>query len=251
MRPRACRGGSRESFAVIAFDVRHYDSIGSTNDEAMRLAREGAAHGTVVHADEQTAGRGRLSRRWLSPPGNLYLSIVLRPDVPAARSVEIGLVAALAVADAVDALLPQHVRATLKWPNDVLARNGKIAGILLEQADDTLILGIGLNILQAPSGVSYQVSTIVGCGGLATVDGAREKLLSALANWFGIWQQEGFPPIRANWLARAHPLGATLRVRLADRFVIGSFAGIDDDGALLLDAPDGRTRIVAGDVQAG
>ena len=251
MRPRACRGGSRKSYAVIAFDVRHYDSIGSTNDEAMRLAREGAAHGTVVHADEQTAGRGRLSRRWLSPPGNLYLSIVLRPDVPAARSVEIGLVAALAVADAVDALLPQHVRATLKWPNDVLARNGKIAGILLEQADDTLILGIGLNILQAPSGVSYQVSTIVGCGGLATVDGAREKLLSALANWFGIWQQEGFPPIRANWLARAHPLGATLRVRLADQFVIGSFAGIDDDGALLLDAPDGRTRIVAGDVQAG
>ena len=195
MRPRACRAGLRESFAVIAFDVRHYDSIGSTNDEAMRLAREGAVHGTVVHADEQTAGRGRLSRRWLSPPGNLYLSIVLRPDVPAARSAEIGLVAALAVADAVDALLPQQVRATLKWPNDVLVRDGKIAGILLEQADDTLILGIGLNVLQAPSGVSYQVSTIVGCGGLATVDGAREKLLSALANWFGVWQQEGFPPI--------------------------------------------------------
>jgi BirA family transcriptional regulator, biotin operon repressor / biotin---[acetyl-CoA-carboxylase] ligase len=251
MRPRGCRGGSRESLAVIAFDVRHYDSIGSTNDEAMRLAREGAAHGTVVHADEQTAGRGRLSRRWLSPPGNLYVSIVLRPDVPPARSVEVSLVAALALADAVDALLPQHVRATLKWPNDVLVRNGKIAGILLEQADDTLILGIGLNVLQAPSGVSYQVSTIVGCGGLATVDGARENLLSALANWFGIWQQEGFPPIRATWLARAHPIGATLRVRLADRLVIGRFAGIDDDGALLLDTPDGRTRIVAGDVQPG
>ena len=198
---------------MIAFDVRHYDSIGSTNDEAMRLAREGAAHGTVVHADEQTAGRGRLSRRWLSPPGNLYLSIVLRPDVPTARSVEIGLVAALAVADAVDALLPQHVRATLKWPNDVLVHDGKIAGILLEQADDTLVVGIGLNVLQAPSGVSYQVSTIVGCGGLATVDGAREKLLSALAKWFGIWLQEGFPPIRASWLARAHPIGATLRVQ--------------------------------------
>jgi BirA family biotin operon repressor/biotin-[acetyl-CoA-carboxylase] ligase len=251
MRPRACRAGLRESFAVIAFDVRHYDSIGSTNDEAMRLAREGAVHGTVVHADEQTAGRGRLSRRWLSPPGNLYLSIVLRPDVPAARSVEIGLVAALAVADAVDALLPQQVRATLKWPNDVLVRDGKIAGILLEQVDDTLILGIGLNVLQAPSGVSYQVSTIVGCGGLATVDGAREKLLSALANWFGVWQQEGFPPIRTTWLARAHPIGATLRVRLADRFATGGFAGIDYDGALLLDAADGRTRIVAGDVQAG
>ncbi len=236
---------------MTGFDVRHYASIGSTNDEALRLAREGAAHGTVVHADEQTAGRGRLSRRWLSPPGNLYLSIVLRPDVPAARSVEIGLVAALAVADAVEALLPQHVRATLKWPNDVLVREGKIAGILLERADDAVILGIGLNVLQAPCGVSYQVSTIVGCGGLATVDGARERLLAAMANWSGMWQQEGFPPIRAAWLARAHPIGAALRVRLADRLATGTFAGIDADGALLLDTVDGRARIVAGDVQAG
>ena len=236
---------------MIGFDVRHYASIGSTNDEALRLAREGAAHGTVVHADEQTVGRGRLSRRWLSPPGNLYLSIVLRPEVPVARSVEIGLVAALAVADAVQALLPLQVRATLKWPNDVLVRDGKIAGILLEQADDALILGIGLNVLQAPSGVSYQVSTIVGCGGLATVDGARDRLLTAMANWTGIWQQEGFAPIRAAWLSRAHPIGTALRVRLADRLATGRFAGIDEDGALLLETENGRARIVAGDVQAG
>ena len=102
------RAAAARRAAVIAFDVRHYDRIGSTNDEAQRLAAEGAPHGTVVHADEQTAGRGRLSRRWLSPPGNLYLSIVLRPDVPPARIVEIGFVAALAVADAVDALLPRQ-----------------------------------------------------------------------------------------------------------------------------------------------
>jgi BirA family transcriptional regulator, biotin operon repressor / biotin---[acetyl-CoA-carboxylase] ligase len=236
---------------VISFDVRHYDSIGSTNDEALRLAREGAADGTVVHADEQTAGRGRLSRRWLSPPGNLYLSILLRPRVPAGRLVEIGFVAALAVADAVDALLPRQVRATLKWPNDVLVRGGKIAGILLDQADDALIVGIGLNVLQSPSGVSYQVATIVGCGGLATVDGARDKLLAALAGWLETWQQEGFAPIRAAWLARAHPIGSAISVRLGEHFVTGTFAGIDDDGTLLLDTADGRSRIVAGDVQVG
>lgn len=235
---------------MIAFDVRHYDSIGSTNDEATRLAREGAAHGTVVHADEQTAGRGRLSRRWLSPPGNVYLSVVLRPGLPVARTVEIGFVAALAVADAVDALLPRQLRSTLKWPNDVLLRDGKIAGILSDQADDALILGIGLNVLQAPSGMSHQVSTIVGCGGLATVDGARDRLLTSLASWFDIWQQEGFAPIRAAWLARAHPIGSSLNVRLGEHFVAGTFAGIDDDGALLLDTSDGRLRIVAGDVQA-
>jgi BirA family biotin operon repressor/biotin-[acetyl-CoA-carboxylase] ligase len=234
---------------VIAFDVRHYDSIGSTNDEALRLAREGAEHGTVVHADEQTAGRGRLSRRWLSPPGNLYLSIVLRPNLPAARMVEIGFLAALAVADAVDALLPRQVRATLKWPNDVLVRDGKIAGILLEFAEDVLILGIGLNVLQAPSGVSYPVSTIVGCGGLATVDGARDKLLTALANWFGTWQQEGFAAIGTAWLGRAHPIGSRLSVQIGERFVAGAFAGIDVDGTLLLDTTEGRARIAAGDIQ--
>jgi len=234
---------------MTAFDVRHYDQLGSTSDEARRLADAGASHGTVVHADQQTAGRGRLSRRWYSPPGNLYLSVVLRLDLPSPRSVELGFLASLAVADAVDALLPRQVRATLKWPNDVLVRDGKIAGILVEQAGEVMILGIGLNVLHAPGGVPYPVSTIVGCGGMGTVDGTREKLLAALAGWIEVWQQDGFAPIRTAWLARAHPPGSTLGVRLADHFVTGRFAGIDTDGALLLDTPQGRGRIVAGDVQ--
>ncbi|MEJ0016865.1 MAG: biotin--[acetyl-CoA-carboxylase] ligase [Acetobacteraceae bacterium] len=233
---------------MTSFDVRHYTRIGSTNDEAQRLAEEGAADGTVVHADEQTAGRGRLTRRWLSPPGNLYLSIVLRPDVAATRSMELGFVAALAVADAVDALLPPTVRARLKWPNDVLANDGKIAGILVERSGDALILGIGINVLEAPDGVAYPVSTIAGCGGLATIEGARERVLAALAAWLAVWQQDGFAPVRTAWLARAHPPGRALSVRLADGFIDGHFAGIDTDGALLLDAPQGRARIVAGEV---
>jgi BirA family biotin operon repressor/biotin-[acetyl-CoA-carboxylase] ligase len=234
---------------MTTFEVRHYERLGSTNDEARRLAAEGAAHGTVIHADEQTAGRGRLARRWFSPPGNLYVSIILRPDVPLARCAELGFVAALAVADAVDALLPSHTRAALKWPNDVLVRDGKIAGILLEQAGDAVILGIGVNVLNAPDGISYQVSTIVGSGGLATVDGTRERLLPALQQWLSVWRDDGFATVRAAWLARAHPPGTTLGVRLSDRFVTGGFAGIDTDGALLLDTPQGRGRIVAGDVQ--
>jgi len=233
---------------MTAFEVRHYHELGSTNDEARRLIEAGAPHGTVVHADQQTSGRGRFSRRWISPPGNLYISIVLRLDLPAARNVELGFLAALAVADAVDALLPRHERAMLKWPNDVLVREGKIAGILLEQAGDALILGIGLNVLHAPSGLSYRASTIVGCGGLATVDGTREKLLEALGRWIGIWQTDGFAAVRAAWLARAHPAGSSLGVRLADRFVTGEFLGIDTDGTLLLHTPQGRARIVAGDV---
>lgn len=232
---------------MTRYEVRHYDSIGSTNDEAVRLANEGAPHGTVVHADQQTVGRGRLSRRWQSPPGNLYVSIILRLDTTPARTMEIGFVAALAVADAIDTMLPKQERTTLKWPNDVLVRDGKISGILLEQAGDALILGIGINVLQPPGGVSYNVSTIVGCGGLGTVDGMRSALLTALANWLDIWDQDGFPAVRAAWLSRAHPPGTPLRVVVGDHSIEGRFAGLDPDGALLLDTAEGRKRYVAGD----
>ena len=167
-----------------------------------------------------------------SPPGNLYLSIVLRLNLPAARSVEIGFVAALAVADAIDAMLPARVRATLKWPNDVLVNDGKIAGILLEHAGDALILGIGVNVLQEPGRVPYKVSTIVGCGGLAAVDDTRSRLLKALASWLDIWQQGGFEPVRTAWLARAHPPGSPIRVGVSDRSIVGRFADLADDGAL-------------------
>src|ERR1700753_1319641 len=124
------------------FTVFHHEKIGSTNDEARRLAAEGAPHGTVIHADEQTAGRGRLAHTWFSPPGNLYLSILLRTGQSAARSAELSFLAALAVADTVEALLPRQIRAMLKWPNDVLINGAKIAGILLEQVDDATVLGI-------------------------------------------------------------------------------------------------------------
>lgn len=233
---------------MTTFDVRHYDSIGSTNDEAMRLAADGAPHGTVVHADQQTIGRGRLSRLWLSPPGNLYVSIILRLNVPAAQNVEIGFIAALAVADAIETMLPRTERATLKWPNDVLVRDGKISGILVEQAGDALILGIGVNVLQAPGGVPYNVSTIVGCGGLATVDGTRGALLTALANWLGVWQRLGFAAIRAAWLTRAHPPGTPLRVTIDDRTIEGRFADLAPDGTLIIDTDEGRRRCAAGDV---
>src|ERR1700733_13394259 len=102
------------------FTVWHSDRIGPTNDEARRRASEGAPHGTVIHADEQTAGRGRLAHTWFSPPGNLYLSILLRTGQSAARAAELSFLAALAVADTVEALLPRQIRAMLKWPNDVL-----------------------------------------------------------------------------------------------------------------------------------
>lgn len=230
------------------FDVLHYDRIGSTNDEAKRLALEGAPHGTVVHADEQTAGRGRLSRAWFSPPGNLYLSVLLRFELPPARLAELSFVAALAVADAVDGLLPKTIRATLKWPNDVLVGGAKIAGILLEQAEGAVIMGIGLDVLNAPTNANYRTTTIVANGGLATVDGARDILLRQLGIHLARWEAEGFEPIRQGWLARGPMPGTTLRVTQGASVVEGEFAGLGTDGGLLLDTADGRQRILAGDV---
>jgi BirA family biotin operon repressor/biotin-[acetyl-CoA-carboxylase] ligase len=235
---------------MTLFQVHHLDSIGSTNDEAWRLANSGAPHGTVVHADEQTSGRGRFTRRWFSPPGNLYLSIILRLGPGQAHATELGFVTALAVAEAVDALLPRRVRAKLKWPNDVLVNGGKIAGILLEQANDVTVVGVGMNILHAPHDAPYHVATLTGNGGLATVDGARDRLLQALEAWLDTWQKEGFAPVRTAWLARAHPAGVALSVTVGAEKISGTFAGLDNDGALLLETPNGRQRIVSGEIGA-
>ena len=230
------------------FTVWHHDKIGSTNDEARRLAHEGAPHGTVVHADEQTAGRGRLAHTWFSPAGNLYLSILLRTGQPAARTPELSFLAALAVADTVEALLPRQTRAMLKWPNDVLINGAKIAGILLEQVDDATVIGIGLNVLEAPSNAAYKTTTVVANGGIASVDGARDILLERLGRHLAVWQADGFAPIREQWLGRSYPIGAAIKANSGGQPVAGHFAGLDEDGALLLDTSQGRQRIVAGDV---
>lgn len=202
----------------------------------------------MVHADEQAAGRGRFGRTWFSPPGNLYLSVLLRLDLPPDRGPELSFVTAITVADAIDALLPKQSKATLKWPNDVLVNDGKIAGILVESVEDAQIIGIGVNVLEAPRNAPYKTATLVGAGGIATVDGARDILLESLGKHLEAWSEHGFEPIRAAWLARAHPIGTALRASIGGRTEEGLFAGLDDDGAMLLDTPEGRKRIVAADV---
>lgn len=232
------------------FTVQHHERIGSTNDEARRLVREGAPDGTVVHADEQTAGRGRMAHTWFSPPGNLYLSIILRTGQPVNRIAELSFAAALAVADTVVALLPRQAKTLLKWPNDVLVHGGKIAGILLEQADDATIVGIGLNVLHGPPNNAYKTTTIVASGGIASIDWARDILLDRLGSWVSAWEADGFAPIRAAWLDRTYPVGATIRVSTSGDPIEGAFAGLDADGALLLDTATGRRRVVGGSVTA-
>lgn len=237
---------------MIRFTIRRYDSVASTNDEARRLAAADAAEGTAVLAREQTSGRGRQGRHWISPPGNLHLSLLLRPAIPARRGAELGFLTAVAVADTVDALLLPHRRAMLKWPNDLLVNGSKLAGILIESelGPDAIawtIIGVGVNIAYSPADALYPVTSLSAEGVTTDVDSFGPALLERMAAWLERWTADGFEPVRAAWLARAHPLGETIRVGE----VTGRFAGLDEDGALLLITPSGTRRIRTGDVAFG
>jgi BirA family biotin operon repressor/biotin-[acetyl-CoA-carboxylase] ligase len=235
------------------YRVQRFDAIDSTNEEAKRQARSGAAEGTLIWAGLQTAGRGRRGRAWISPAGNLYLSIVLRPGKSAAAGAQLGFAAALAVADAIAPLLPKGVRLGLKWPNDVLLDGRKVSGILLEsQASDGhldwLVVGIGGNLAKFPEGVDYPTTSLAAARVAVTLEALLEAVAARFEAWYEGWRQAGFAPLRAAWLARAEGLGAPIRVRLAAGESQGRFAGIDEEGALLLDDAGGRRRVAAGDV---
>jgi len=222
-------------------------SVGSTNDEAARLAEAGAPEGTVVWAREQTGGRGRRGRRWASPVGNLYSSTILRPACSAARAAELGFVAALSVAD----IVPAGRDVRVKWPNDVLVDGGKVAGILPESAVgargevEHVILGIGVNVGFGPqlADMRYPSAALGG-----SVERALEKLAASLSTRLAQWRSEGFEAVRAAWLAKAGPLGLEVDVKLGEELVRGQFAGMDREGALLLDTPAGPRKIVAGEL---
>lgn len=231
-----------DGWTLVAFD-----SVGSTNDEAARLAEDGAREGTVVWAREQLGGRGRRGRTWASPKGNLYSSTILRPECAAPRATELGFVAALAVGD----IVPGDRTVRLKWPNDVLVDGGKVAGILLESAIaqdgrvEHVVAGIGINIAFAPQlpEMRYPGAALGG-----TVEAALEGFTQALATRLTEWRHDGFKAIRSAWLAKAGPLGADVDVRLGEELVHGRFAGLDPDGALLLDTSGGRRKIVSGEL---
>jgi BirA family biotin operon repressor/biotin-[acetyl-CoA-carboxylase] ligase len=225
------------------------DSVASTNDEASRLADAGAAEGTVVWARAQTGGRGRRGRHWASPVGNLYCSTVVRPNCTAPHATELGFVAALAVAD----VIPAGRDVRLKWPNDVMVDGGKIAGILLESAVgqsgqvDYVVAGIGLNVAFAPELPEMRYPGAM-LGTEISVERALEALAGALARRIDEWRRKGFETMRHAWLAKAGPLGVEVDVKLSEGVVRGRFAGMDREGALLLDTDAGPRRVVSGEL---
>lgn len=241
------------------FRVHRFDDIDSTNTEAKRLAAEGAAEFTVVLAKSQNAGRGRRGRHWASPPGNLYSSIVLRPEATPLEGAQVSFVAALAVSDVARGLLPETAGVACKWPNDVIVNGHKISGILLESAAtagrlDWLVLGVGINVRHHPGLTgAYPSSALIDEGAPELeVDTVTLRYLDALAFWYGRWRGEGFAAIRAAWLERALGLGGSVTVALERETVSGRFVDVDSSGALMVEtAASTRVMIAAGDVTFG
>jgi BirA family biotin operon repressor/biotin-[acetyl-CoA-carboxylase] ligase len=242
-------------FLPAAYRLVLRETVGSTNDEAKQLARQGAAARTIVWAMEQTAGRGRRGRGWSSPRGNLFASLILRPACSVERAAQLGFVAGLAVADALAELAPSLGAFVCKWPNDVLVRGRKIAGILMESEKRThetpayLIVGIGVNLASAPPDTEFPATSIADEGSVPpTPEVALEAVVRHFETWTRHWQQQGFGPVREAWRARAFALGGQIRARLETAVLYGRFVDIDQQGALLLETAGELRRIPAGDV---
>lgn len=237
------------------------DEVDSTSTMAKRLCAADAEDRTLVWAVRQTAGRGRLSRTWISPAGNLYVSLILRPEADATRATGLTFAAAVAVAEAVEALLGGQAPVRCKWPNDVLVGGRKVAGILLESSTsaagllDWVVIGIGVNVAShPPDGETMYPATSLAAEGAAGVgvEQALNGLCRQLDLWLRRWAEEGFPAVRRAWLDRAYGLGAAIAVRAGDDAVLeGFFRGLDEDGALILDQAGVRRRVTAGDVLPG
>ncbi len=224
----------------------HFERIDSTNAEARRLGEVGERGPLWIWSDEQTGGRGRLGRTWVSEPGNLYVTCLFQTGAPTAIAAQISFVAAIAVHELSASLLPK-AQLFLKWPNDVLNGGAKFCGLLAEVVNTSptcIALGCGINLAHAPKNTPYPVTAL---GSQFTPEAVLQSLAASLWKWVEIWDEgRNFSAIRAAWAERAAGIGHDV---LADG-VNGRFDGLGADGALLMTLADGTKKsIYAGEVR--
>ena len=228
--------------------VRTVEVTGSTNSDLSALSRDGAPEGTWLRAERQTGGRGRQGRAWESPPGNLYASTLIRlqPTDPPAPTLALVAAVALHETAALYCAPTSGIEMRLKWPNDLLAGPAKLAGILLERAEDAVVIGFGVNLSHHPTGLDRLVTSLAAITGAAPDPGSfLDVLAESLARHVAAWRCMGLAPIRSRWLAAAHPISTVLSTPVGE----GGFDGIDETGALRLRLADGTVRVIhAGDV---
>lgn len=266
----------RRGEGAVLTPIRTVAETGSTNADMLIAAKAGAIEGTWLRAERQSAGRGRLGRAWVSPAGNLYASTLVRLRATDPAAATLALVAGVAVEEAVGIYRLRHLgldpesrffgagqgsgttaqgrgddrglprrSLQLKWPNDLLLDNAKLAGILLERAGDAVVIGVGANLAHHPDLPDRPATSLVAHGVEVAPAAFLDTLAEAFVRWLARWRGEGLAPIRARWLDRAHPVGTALTARLPDNTALdGLFDGLDHDGALILRLAGGERRVI-------
>jgi len=257
------------------YRLKGFDSVGSTNTEALAAAAAGDPGGVWFTTLEQTAGRGRRGRAWESARGNLAASLLIVPDADPAIAATLGFVAGVALNNALSRVLPGGIvklgidgadgesdgraaRIALKWPNDVLADGAKLAGILLEATKlpdgrHGVVIGVGVNVVAAPAGLPYPAVSLADLGVARDAPDVFEALSDAWVESFSLWRDgQGVADVLAHWRAAAAGIGAPVAVSRADGVVRGIFETIDAAGRLIIRADDkSLIAITAGDVHFG
>ena len=264
-----------EKARAAGYRLAGFDSIGSTNTEALTAAAAGDRGGIWFAALQQTAGRGRRGRAWESPHGNLAASLLIVPDADPAVAATLGFVAGVALNRALSAILPAGLvkvgidgadgdiggvptRIALKWPNDVLADGAKLAGILLEAAkrpdgQHAIVIGLGVNVVAAPPRLPYPATSLAALGVERTAEDVFEALSDAWVDAFRLWRDgAGVTDVLSQWRRAAAGIGAPVAVQRNDGVVRGIFETIDETGRLIVRADDqSLIAITAGDVHFG
>lgn len=238
------------------YHLLSYNELDSTNDEARRLAEAGAAHGAMIWAKTQSAGKGRMGRSWVSEEGNLFVSVLLSPDMPLEQLSQLSIVSSLAVLETLLPIIGEAHRCRLKWPNDILLDEKKTGGILLEsfEANDKrwVVAGIGINIDSFPPNVNYPATCLKAAGvELISAKIVLSRFIHHFIQCYDTWINEGFAIICERWKSHAFQFGETITVASGTDTLTGTFSDVDAEGHLCLKQANGNiARIPAGDVLA-
>lgn len=231
----------------VDWRIENFQKVETTQSHAQEAAAAGKPEGVVIQAMQQEGGKGRHGNHWDSPIGNLYMSVLLRPDCEIEQAGQLSFVVAVALSDALDNYidLEKHTK-TLKWPNDILVNKLKISGILLESNMkdnklDSIILGMGLNIFTKPE-LSICLNDVA--KEPVYINAVRDTVLDKLSYYYSLWQEKGFAPILEAWLKQAHGMGEPITARLPKETYKGIFKGVTPDGGLILEQENGEENII-------
>lgn len=241
------------------FQIFSFSQLASTNDTAFEMIENGqAGHNSVVICDSQTGGRGRLGRKWQQGNGNLYLSLILRPEMDVKDAPQLVFVAINALYDAIKQLhaeqgLNDDIKISKKWPNDLLINDKKAAGILLENAIinskvDAIVVGLGVNVATNPENVMFKATNLQDLGFRVEKKQVWQKFLANFAVNYQSWQDFGFKVVKNKFINDAWRLGEEISINNDKVNISGIFDDINQDGAIVINTSQGVRQVAFGDV---